>query len=357
MHCLKTIHDTCGELDIRLYPSNESQFINRIDWKILQDSSLICNPFYEDWNLLPAIENLTKQNEQVWIATIYCNHSLIGLFPVSISKLYGLIPICSLWQHNHAFLSEPLQSTPFDLARVLNEISNVLGGIVSFIPLHQGKYFSSYATVSCHRYQRAAILNSKNIDPHLSELNGKRVRELNRVKRRLEENFKLDFFRFSDIQKGLKAFGELENKGWKAEKKGAIYAHKNVKNYYHSLIKYNDHNKLEVLGFTANGRLIACAIRLKSNDHYFEIKTTYDESFKSYAPGKVMEWYLLQDLKTHDMIHVDSCTHESNGLINWLWPDRIDVYRSYVFSQQPIGKIMARLHNIKKWIGKQFSHA
>lgn len=357
MHCLKTIHDICGDLQVILYNSNETSLINRDDWNELQKNSFVCNPFYEDWNLLPALHHLTHQNESIHIVTVYSRHKLIGLFPVAITKLYKIVPVCSIWQHDHAYLSEPLQSAPFDLARVLSEVCEQLGGVMSYMPQHQAIYQSSHVTVCFHQYQRAAILDHKHIQPHLNNLGGKRMRELKRVKRKLEEEHNIEFVRFADAHEGLNAYSELEHLGWKGSEKGSIYSHKNIKEYYLELIQTSESGTIEVLGLISNKNLIACAIRLNSNNHYFEIKTTYDERFKMYAPGKVLEWYLLQDLKSHNMERVDSCTHSDNHLINWLWPDRIDVYRSYIFSQQPIGRAMAKLHSVKQRIEKRYTHA
>ena len=355
MHCLKPIHDIAGKLHINILNSKD---INRIDicqWQQLQRKSLTNNPFFEDWNLIPALKHLTD-NQIIYLVTVHIDKELVALFPVQKHKVYGVIPCLSVWQHDHAYIGDPLYSIELDWPNIFRHIAHYLSCALIKLPNHKISLKEDSGSVYSARYQRAGISSNFGILHHLNSLAGKKYRELNRTKRKLENKFSLDFFEFEDIKSGLEAYQLIEHGGWKGKKNGSILSKKPIAQYYKDLFATKHSNHLRVFALTADSKIIACAIRIESDGHIYEVKTSYDESYRRYAPGKILEWHLINQLSQQPFSNVDSCTHPNNTMINWLWPDQITYYQSNIFSPSQLGQFTKKLHLLKRWISERYSH-
>ena len=98
----------------------------------------------------------------------------------------------------------------------------------------------------------------------------------------------------------------------------------------------------------ADNKIIAMGIRIVSGNNYFEIKTSYDESFKKYAPGKILEYLILESLASKKNIEIDSCTHHNNTLINKIWPDKQVYFRTFIFSNSFLGNLYRVAYSLKQ---------
>lgn len=356
MHCLKPIHDSHGELHISLIPSHETHRIDRKQWQQLQLTSLVKNPFFEDWNLIPAMKHLAKKGK-TFIVTIHSHKQLIALFPIVKTRLYGILPSIQVWQHNHAYQSDPLHSATFEWSKVLNHIASYMNCAITHIPNHAALNYDSVSEWFSTEYHRASIQSPSNISQHMDNLSGKTNRELKRLNRKLNDELACEFIEFKDLHHGLEIYKSIEHKGWKGNQKGSILSSSSVTHYYDDMIHQYGSNNIRIFGLSTNGTIIACALRIISQNHIFEIKTSYDERYKRYAPGKALEWYLLNQLSKQTFHLVDSCTHPDNSLINWLWPDQITYYRSYIFAPHLMGRLANQVHNIKQWFHRRHAHA
>jgi CelD/BcsL family acetyltransferase involved in cellulose biosynthesis len=321
------------DIEIQLHPRESASEISATQWDTLSRLSLYQNPFYERWNLIPALKHLDK-NVRIYLALIIKGNELIGLFPVSISKFRFGSRCLNLWMHDHCYFSDPLMSEHYDINSTLCNIGEKLKTQIASISLHNPKLFNGkkqhniFTSTSC----RAAILNPNRIISHLDSLPAKVKRDLKRTKKNLIRNLNISVNQHNNLTEGFNRFRNLEHKGWKGLKKGSINCNKNTINYYTEIMS-NDNCK-EIIQFhelIANNTCIASCIRFKSNRYYFEVKTSYDESYKCFNPGKLLEIEILNRLTKDDFILVDSCTSEDNHLINQLWPDKVQFNSSYIF--------------------------
>lgn len=353
MHCSKTIHE--NNLTIRITATSDIDCICRSQWQILQSKSLVTNPFFEDWNLIPAVKHLGDSS--IYIINIYREGQLVALFPVFKKRHLGFIPSLSIWQHNHAYISDPLHAIELNWPTIFDQICRALR--CHWFMQHNAKHnlFPERARVYSIKQRRAAIKNPQHIPQYIAQLHGKRQRELQRVHRKIEQYLAPELIKFDCNKKGLTAYMDLEHQGWKGEEAGAILSRSSVTKYYQDMLNLVPDNQWEVYGLFSQNVLLACAMRIQSNHQAFEIKTTFNEDYRLYAPGKMLEYYLLNDLAASNFTQVDSCTDADNALINWLWPDSIVIYRSYMFTSHPIGVAMNAFHSAKRWIKKRVRYA
>ena len=332
-------------LNVEIISSSNVCDINVLSWEKLACHSKYVNPYYEHWNLIPAITHLSK-NKEIKIITVFDKNILVALFPIEISR--RVFPSSfKLWQHPHCYDSSPLILNNINFDTIIELALHKLNAQYCQINLHQGELFHSKSNRFSHAYQRAYINET-------SELNrvknsGKLFRENSRLLRILNKDYELHYIEHNDAIKGIQEYAELESHSWKMSTGGAIYSRIETKQYYQALAKNGD--KLKNFHFQklkANNKTIAMAMRIESRDCFFEIKTSFHNDFKKYAPGKILEFKILESLSHLNNICVDSCTHHDNALINRLWPNKKVFYRSTVFSSQLKSKIFKFAYMIKR---------
>ena len=276
-----------------------SSDINNIDnnmWDGLSSKSIYKNPFYERWNLVPAAQYL-NESDNIYIITIQRKNDLTCLYPI-VLKSTVMGNYIEFWKHDHCYESTPLISNKEDFNWSIEEVAKSLNASFILIDLHKdclqpennNRYFSA-------PYSRAYIHDSSTLKDYSNNIKGKSRRELNRLRRNLQYNYVIEYYEDDKASSALSQYIQLEDNGWKGEKKGSINSKVQVRKYYEALATYADtHKNMEFQALTADDNIIAMGIRIISGNHYFEIKTSYDESYKKYAPGKILEFLNLESL-------------------------------------------------------------
>lgn len=332
---------------IKIHPRESASNISQQDWDDLSRSSIFTNPFYERWNLLPALNHLEKELK-VFVITIHKNAVLIGLFPIHIGIFKYTIKYLTLWQHDHCYLSDPLLKEAIDLNFLLCQIGQRLNTQFTIISLHSADLFISSRNIHSVSTTRAAVLNKNHIIAHLEALSGKFKREIKRTKRKIINEGNLNLIQQDNLQEGLNNYCELEHQGWKGRDGGSIDYKHTTRSYYQDIIKsQNLHQAIQIQELRLDDQCIAACIRFKSNQIYYEVKTTYNEAYKKLAPGKLLEIEILKDLTDSNFRYIDSCTQQNNRLINTLWPDKIELKTSYFFYPNFYSYTLSVLHKIK----------
>lgn len=332
------------DLDIKIISACHISDININEWEALARHSKFINPFYEYWNLIPAIEYLSE-NTQLNIITVYRNHKLIALFPIEIEQVHFLTRF-KLWQHAHCYDASPLILDNVNFETIVEQILQKLNIQYCQIELHQNGLFNSKSNRFSHAYQRAYINNTSELK--IAERKGKFLRENSRLTRHLNQDYKLQYLEHKDANRGMREYSKLEEKSWKVASGSSINSEPSTKKYYQALTQYGTRLKnFHFQQLTANDTIIAMAVRIESQGHFFEIKTSYHNDFKKYAPGKILEFEILNSLSNFDNISVDSCTYYGNQLINRLWPNKKVFYRSTIFSKKLSSQLLKYAYIIK----------
>jgi len=317
--------------NIDILSPSEADKIDASEWNSLGVSSLYPNPFYQRWCLLPALHNLVNQ-DRVYVITIRQNAELIGLFPVTILNYKKSTKYLSMWNHDHCLLNDPLLSRKVNFRKIINKIGRMLNVSWVQLPMHNPQLMNKGFGLYKHYFYRAAITDKSKIQNHLESMKGKDRREIRRVQNKINSDFDIKHIEHENIEAGMSRYSELEYKGWKGRKKGSILSNDNVKNYYFEMASNPDSDSHIVFHeLWADKHLVAISIRFKQNNSYYDIKTCYDEDYKNYCPGKILELKNLSLLESESFDIVDSCTSPENALINKLWHGRIKLQTSHVF--------------------------
>lgn len=338
--------------------------INQIDleqWQKLSSDSIYVNPFYEPWCLVPALRHLDPQKE-VYVVATYDGGRLTALFPVYVKSHRLFIRRVAIWKHSQCFLSNPLCLEETPLASIFCYVAQNLSATIFQIKDHTP--FSSAHTLDVPnviiRSTRGAIFFTGEIAEHLKTLPKKQRSENNRIKRRLLEKFDARY-QTSRGMPGidwLDTYCKLEDSGWKRQKNGSIYANPEVRRYYLELHKEAiKSGKIEFQGLFSGDITLAASFRIASRNRAFELKTTYNERFRTYYPGAVLELMNLESIDAGSYQSVDSCTSPENYVVNRLWPDRMDIWNSFYFpniiSGKVLGTILRAIFSIRAMWGRK----
>lgn len=340
-------------LQIKLYDRSEGEAIDVVSWNKLASQSIYANPFYECWNLLPALRHLDK-NQKIYIATIYSAESeLIGLFPVVFERWVMHLSILTIWKHEHCFLTDPLMMEKFDMVAVLELLCTQFNLSWCSWPCHAPELVpADRKRVHSYLESRAAIMNTDTIEAHLDSLSGKKKREHGRVLRRAAElHGQVIYEEHKNITDGLDRYTQLEKSGWKGRNKSAILSEYNTFNYYKEMAKHcNDKNIIEFQVLRIENVDLAIAFRFVSGLRYFEVKTAYNEDYRNIGPGKILELKILKQLSQLENIQVDSCTSPDNYLINTLWPGRKLVQTTHIFLNSWLSRSLSIFYALRAFL-------
>lgn len=126
-----------------------------------------------------------------------------------------------------------------------------------------------------------------------SELSNDFTKDLRRRRKRAEEKGNLNFeiIRYSEqIDKILDTLFDIECKSWKGKEGTAIKCQKEVEYFYRQLACRAMHKKQLLLFILMLDEIpIAADFSLYSGQSVFSLKAGYDEAFKSFSPGSLLQ--------------------------------------------------------------------
>lgn len=171
-------------------------------------------------------------------------------------------------------------------------------------------------------------------------LDGHLLAELRRRERRLRERGDV-VVDLSTGQVGLPALLEqglsVEASGWKGRHGSAIASCPATREFYLSVARWTAEQGLLRLSFLRlDGRALAFGLAVEHAGAQFLLKTGYDETARSVAPGKLLTWHVLQDcaargVGTYEFLgHVQPWKHE------WT-PLRRDRLQAHAFPRRAAG--------------------
>ena len=312
-------------------------------WDDLAQRASEPNPFYESWQLLPALRALDEDNS-VQLLALEVEGDLVGLLPMhEESHYYGRrIPHFRNWVHHNCFLGMPLIERGFERPfwRAVLDHCNQHTGSALFLHLAQmpatGAVHDALvdelqargtAAATVLLEQRAMLSGIADAQAYFeAALSTKRRKELRRQHRRLSEQGEVTIERldtYSDVAKWTREFLELEARGWKGEAGSALACDKRTRDIFtHTIAGAAARKRLERLALRLDGRPIAMLATFLTAPGAYSYKTTFDEDFASFSPGVLLQQENLAMLERADIQWVDSCAAEDHPMIDHIWHNR-----------------------------------
>jgi CelD/BcsL family acetyltransferase involved in cellulose biosynthesis len=219
----------------------------------------------------------------------------------------GKLP--SLWRFNHIGLQGPLMTS---WSRVLARHGLVLRPI--------------------YKYERPRLARTEGgFEAHCRQFISKaRLKDVRRTTRRLEELGRLRFERAThagDIRQRLEDFLAIENAGWKGRAGSSFLARPQDARFARLAFRAGQRSLTTVTdSLLLDDKPIAVSLNLVAGDTIFTPKTAYDEAYRRYSPGLVLEFRVIQAFydesadgaEAQGMV-MDAATTVDGHLVQGLW--------------------------------------
>lgn len=306
------------------------------------------NPFFETWNLLPALRALDPKGT-VGLLRIDCRDELIGLIPIQHQSHYFSRPIPHLaaWLHPNCFLGTPLVAAGHEESfwqAVLDwadaEDGNPLflhlsslaleGPVNAALRAALARQGRKYGVVQ--REERAMLASRISAADYFEEsLSAKRRKELRRQFTRLSELGSLRFERIDDgegLCRWIDDFLALEHSGWKGLAGSALLSNQaTARLFREGLHGAARQGKLERLSLILDDEPIAMLVNFLTPPGSFSYKTAFDERFSRFSPGVLLQRENLALLDNPAIDWCDSCATADHPMIDHVWRERRSVGR------------------------------
>lgn len=318
------------------------------EWADLAARAIEPNAFFEPGFALSAARHFPAKARPrfivVWGRSGRGEKRMDGVFPIMTpSPLVG-DGFIRLWLHKQAALATPLVDGDRAVATIEAfldwiEARSYAAGVVFSRMTMNGRFHAALMEalrragrrpeiLEAHR--RAALLPGRDADD-LCQRAGtkKKLLELQRMRRRLEEIGRVDFVVSAEpaaVRSAAEEFLALEASGWKAGR-GAFLSEPALTTFMRSATRLlAQAGRCRVYALRLDGRPIAMAIVVESQGRSYWWKIAFDEAYRSQAPGMQLAHELTKaQLARRGVEMTDSCAIPNHPMIDRHWPDRVAV--------------------------------
>jgi CelD/BcsL family acetyltransferase involved in cellulose biosynthesis len=265
---------------------------------------------------------------------------LIGLFPARIERRYGVLSVLTGWTHPYAPFGVPLVDRDEADAAIGAFLDHVEADaklpklVLLRLIAREGAFAAALARVLARRGGAAAnfgdharaLLAPRDRANYLDHIAGKKLKELRRQRRRLEDSAALTHMAASGpaAAVALTDFMALEAAGWKGRAGGAARAHSATETFMREAVTaLATKGDARIDRLSHDGHIIAASITLRSGNAAWFWKIAYDEAFARSSPGVQLALDLTRDfLADGSLAHTDSCATAGHPMIDHLWAER-----------------------------------
>ncbi len=368
MHSLQQIEDTLPRgpfhmlYDAKWSKNDQTKILSREDMEhVLPEWEDLCGRLAEDTPYYTpvyanALLSSIDHDRDIRFATVWRDTRMIAMLPICRTRI-GAVDLPNVWQ---AWTTPyTLGCTPLldrDLAgqaasALVESLKTFHRGIWIIPTINTGGKAASALFDALHQFDASisetgqferAILrrDGTTFDEHLQEkLSGKRRRDLARNRRRLEKLGEVEHVVSTGgdgLADAVEAFLEIEKSGWKGERGTALACDPSTAEFARNAfapIGVEDIGRADVL--TLDGKPIAVSLMILTGRTGFTVKCAYDEEYRSYSAGLVLEIDVIRSFLSEDWADLlDSATAGSH-IIDSLWSDRIEM-ADLIFTFSPV---------------------
>ena len=329
-------------------------------WEALAATAMEPNVFYEPWQVLSALQNLTDAPPLELLLVVdeaTEPPGLCAVFPLERSTSYRGLPLSSLrmWQHKFLFLCTPLVSRNhahgalhcfldwLATAEANCEVMSLQGmradgafadALKQALDDRKRPHFEE------ERFDRALL----EVDPAQSShaylesaLSKKKTKEYRRLAQRLSERGDMRFERLHQadaVQPWLEEFLSLEASGWKGREGSAFASTEPDRRYFTEIVtQAHARGRLALLALRLDGVAIAMKCNFVGSDGAWSFKIGFEEKYAKYSPGVLLE---LENIRSAldergesgslnsgstsaSFPWMDSCAKPDHPMIDHLW--------------------------------------
>lgn len=345
--------------DVEVRPLTELTAIAQ-DWRALAGRALEPNAFYEPAFALAAAP-LLGADVRAGLIWSHAPRQLVGFFPFRIDRRRYGVPFAVMvgWTHPFAPFGTPLVDRDMAepaIAAWLDHVAHdaTLPDLTLMrLIAEAGPFATTLAAVlarrgceakAFERHERALLLpGDSRADYFQNRISGKRLRNLRRRQKRLEEvgAVTVDKATSGDaLARALDDFLALEAAGWKGRAGTAALQNEDVRRFLQrAVMALGAEDKMLIHRLIVQGKTIAATMALKSGNAAWGWKVAYDEAYAEYSPGVLLVAGLTETLLADPAIaQTDSCASATDTMAAQLWAERLTI-ADWLFTAGPGAEI------------------
>lgn len=313
-------------------------------WEGLCARAVESNVYYAPRYASALIKNIDRDG-RLRFATVWQDDTLVALLPFKCPKFVNPIlgAAARAWQTDYTFSCTPLldRACPLGAATALIDLLRTVNAGEWAIPTVNIGGPACRAIVEAlksdnrpsrivNSFRRAVVEPAVRFDEHMNiHLSSKRRRDLARSRRRLEELGTLAHHSHRSgegLDRAVMDFLRIESSGWKGRRGTALACDPATRQFAIEAFT-GDHEasicRADVL--TLDRVPIAVALTVFSGDTGFTVKGAYDEAYRSYSAGLLLEVEVLRSfLNDHWASRLDGATNGAH-VVDGLWSSTIEV--------------------------------
>ena len=310
------------------------------EWAALVRSPAEPNAFMTLWMVRPALPLLQEVGAKLF--AVRHEGRLVGVTFLAHDRGYAHLPLGVMRSalHCHQFLGTPLVLSGHETA-FAEALCDWLNGLSDETALCQLTHLEGEGPVAAalrsvadmrglrcdevDRHQRAMIAEDSSYEDYLAKhVSSKRRKKLGRLRRRLEEQGKVEVETLSDIADlagWTEGFIAMEHLGWKGDAGTSVQSSAIETDFFNNfLLAAAEAEALRFARLTLNGEALAYTIDLKAGREVFALKVAYDPAWSRFSPGVLLEMENLKYyLEEPDIARVDSCAAPDHSVLSHLW--------------------------------------
>lgn len=336
--------------ELCLYPSRLGYELQE-ELDFLSNRSMEPNVFFSGGMLAPAMPRLDER--QIRLALIRDNKDKRSrmrlLMPFSIEKPgFAVGPsIMRVWSNSFGPLGTPLVDVE-NAAETLDNLLEALATADARLPTTlvlpdvrlNGRFVQMVKVVAIGRnlpvtvanpYQRPMLQSTEDAPVYLQNaVAPSHLREMRRQRRLLDEQGEVTYNvarQPADIHRRMEEFLSLESSGWKGKKRSALLLDRHHAAFAREAISnLSAVDAVRIHTLDLNGKAIASMIVLIMGGEAYTWKTSFDEDYSRYSPGKLLLGELTQwHLDDANIVRSDSCAVPDHPIMSRFWKEREDM--------------------------------
>ncbi|MFD2167320.1 GNAT family N-acetyltransferase [Thalassotalea euphylliae] len=144
-------------------------------------------------------------------------------------------------------------------------------------------------------------------------------------------------------------YGMMESRGWKGQLGTALHPGNTQGTFYRRLLKdYGDLQQAIVVELRLGDTLVASRLCVFNDDMFIILKTTYEESYKRFAVGKVLLYHVVKHVFDSQLSRtIDFYTNANRDQIDWSTSQR-QMLNATAYRYQWMESLVAMMKKIRQ---------
>jgi CelD/BcsL family acetyltransferase involved in cellulose biosynthesis len=177
-------------------------------------------------------------------------------------------------------------------------------------------------------HARAALPAAESANPQNLDVAPKKLKELRRLRRRLEEKGAVAWTTAvapDEVRAALERFLALESRGWKGARGTALLSEPATATFARAMSRMLSRDgRCRIDSLELDGRPVAMGVTLVSGGRAAFWKIAFDEDFAAFSPGALFTLeYTRRRLADRAIAFTDSCAAPDHPMIDRLWAGRL----------------------------------